>query len=368
MVIIILAVVLGVALVAELAFFVSSLKCAGRLRSSMEFGGVKYPDASWQISLEGRSVIGVEPISSINEYLKKVRSAGDFGVVRDIVDRYVERREGEARADIQMPLFAGLFGALAGVVLGVLALWQDATDFTPMLRDVGYGVGCCLVGLVLTIVASRQFGAAKFDNEKNKNALLTLLQTHLRPSEASIGPQPAAPAHMPSQTGVAGGQSERVVEGLRASLDAIRGIAENQAALKEAIKALPIVALKAEGGNMNLAIGQADSDVSHAIIDLQASIGASMDKLKEESLRRCEAIAKIVEEESAVVGARAKELTSLTESVSAAARQMSDLHKRMDDATQAMEKAAAAVESLSQVISASSTSSKRGLFKRLFKR
>lgn len=358
---ILIGVVLVVVVVLEVVFFSRSAGSLRRLRSLMEYKGLKYPDQSWMIYVDDRMPNGEMPslIASVNDYLKSAGGHGDFSIIRDIVNRYVEQQEDEAHGRIMMPLYVGLCGTLAGVVIGLIIFSQDAEDFTPMLLDTGLAIAGCLVGLVLTIVASRGFGHAKSANDLNKNDLLTKLATGNR-SFTTAGAAPVAAAPVRVELGDFNSQFAQVAEGLKASLDAIREVAQNQTALTEAvnaIKALPIVTVKAESDNMNLAIGLADSSVSHAIIDLQASVDASMEQLKMESVERCSAIEKLIAEESSVVGNRAKELTSLTASVSTAAQQISDLQKRMDSATQAMEKAAAAVESLTQAVTSGASTS-----------
>lgn len=366
---ILIAVVLAVVVVLEVVFFSRSRRSSRWLISSMEFKGLKYPDPSWMVYVEDRMPNGEMPslIVALNDYLKMAGGRADFGITCDIVNRHVEQQEDEARASVAMPLYVGLCGTLLGVVLGLVALCQDAEDLATMLLGTGASIAVCLVGVVLTIVASREFDRAKSVNDQNKNNLLTKLLT-VSQQHAPTGAAPATAAPVRIELGDLNSQFAKVADGLKASMDAMRGIAENQVALTDAvnaIKALPIIAVKAENDNMNLAIGQADSTVSHAIIDLQASVDASMEQLKMESIERCSAIEKLIAEESSVVSSRAKELTDMTASVTTAAQQISDLQKRMDDATQAMEKAAAAVESLSKAVAQSVPTSSWGkLFKR----
>ena len=62
-------------------------------------------------------------VSSINKYLdNNQNSVSDFHLIKDIIDRNCDADEEEIQTQVPMPMYFGLMGTMAGILVGVAML------------------------------------------------------------------------------------------------------------------------------------------------------------------------------------------------------------------------------------------------------
>lgn len=142
--------------------------------------------------LDTKSVFGCfdEIRLSINKYLEKNKgSAANFSIIKDIVERSIDKEENEISLMTPIPLYLGLMGTLLGIIIG---LWNipstSSSDFLEgrgvdiLLSGVKIAMIASLCGLLLTTLNNGYFfRLAKAQLEQNKNDLYTFIQTSLLP-------------------------------------------------------------------------------------------------------------------------------------------------------------------------------------------
>lgn len=140
---------------------------------------------------------------SINKYLgNNTGSVIDFGLLKDAVDRHCDSVENDIATQTPIPLYWGLAGTMAGVILG---LW-DLLDSDAILTLMGSGAGeidnnaqnaakgidallsgvawamvASIVGIILTTFNSILFKRCKLKEESGKNSFLAWMQSELLP-------------------------------------------------------------------------------------------------------------------------------------------------------------------------------------------
>lgn len=140
-------------------------------------------------------------INSIDIYLLRNRnSAGDFNLMKDVVERNCSKFEEEIEADVPIPLYLGLMGTMLGIIVGIGYIALLGGGFSAFIANPKESIGDLMSGIALAMVASF-FGIllttlgtiknkkAKFDLEQGKNQFYTWLQTELLPvvSESVAG-------------------------------------------------------------------------------------------------------------------------------------------------------------------------------------
>ncbi|WP_143106396.1 hypothetical protein [Pustulibacterium marinum] len=153
-------------------------------------------------------------IKPINNYITKTRGIGvDFHILKDIIDRNVDIIEEEIHNRIYAPLYIGLAATMLGIILGLFSInfkadnnsiitnsqlqtieqiqgndtenvsTQEALNkLQPLLDGVKTAMVASVFGLICTTLLSVWgFKNAKTDNEKDKNKLLSLIQSELMP-------------------------------------------------------------------------------------------------------------------------------------------------------------------------------------------
>ena len=135
-----------------------------------------------------------EIINSINDYLRSNRnSTSDFYLIKDIVDRNCDIQEEEIQSLTPIPLYLGLMGTMAGIIIGVgylvfgvgidelLKATNSGNGIKALLGGVALAMICSIVGLIMTVINSVSSKEAKTTCEKNKHNFLTWIQTQLLP-------------------------------------------------------------------------------------------------------------------------------------------------------------------------------------------
>lgn len=152
-------------------------------------------------------------ISSINKYLNKNKdSVTDFNLIKDIVDRNCDAKEEEIQTQTPIPLYLGLVGTMAGIIIGVLVLVVsgalnnmmttfDASGLSEsaaevarkafeakatagvqaLLEGVGIAMLSSILGIILTTIGSLSTKNAKSDVEVKKHNFLSWMQAELLP-------------------------------------------------------------------------------------------------------------------------------------------------------------------------------------------
>lgn len=138
-------------------------------------------------------------LSSINRYLEKNRgSVSDFHLIKDIIDRNCDIEEEAIQTQVPMPLYYGLMGTMAGIIVGVGYLWlsnglqallstepnaaNTATDgIIALLGGVALAMICSIIGIILTTIGSSKLKDVKKIVEGRKHEFLSWMQSELLP-------------------------------------------------------------------------------------------------------------------------------------------------------------------------------------------
>ena len=151
------------------------------------------------IQSKGENSIWDKILSSINRYLEKNKgSVSDFHLIKDIVDRNCDAEEEAIQTQVPMPLYYGLMGTMAGIIVGVGYLWlshgleamlstaPNATNIATngivaLLGGVALAMICSIVGIILTTGGSSKLKDAKISVEERKHEFLSWMQAELLP-------------------------------------------------------------------------------------------------------------------------------------------------------------------------------------------
>lgn len=154
------------------------------------------------VSGEGNSIFQ-NIIDSINKYLNhSVGSVIDFGLLKDAVDRHFDSVEDEISTQTPIPLYWGLAGTMAGVILGLGDLLHSdaintlmgsgagqidssakdaALGINSLLMGVAWAMFASICGIILTTINSLGFKSSKQEAENGKNSFLGWMQSKLLP-------------------------------------------------------------------------------------------------------------------------------------------------------------------------------------------
>ena len=142
-------------------------------------------------------------INSINKYLgNNSGSVIDFGLLKDAVDRHCDSVENDIATQTPIPLYWGLAGTMAGVIIGLWDLLasdaistlmgsgagqinasaqQAAKGVDALLSGVAWAMGVSICGILLTTINSILFKRCKLKEEDGKNSFLAWMQSELLP-------------------------------------------------------------------------------------------------------------------------------------------------------------------------------------------
>ena len=173
--------------------------------------------SSWavQINEDGQTVSGINGEGNsvfklikdnINDYLGNSQgSVIDYNILKDAVDRNCETIEDEINAQMPVPLYCGLAGTMAGVIVGLFSLLSEdsisnlmtsgsksvesatlamngaASGINDLLAGVALAMVASILGIVLTTVNSVLFKQFKRQEEEGKNKFLSWVQSILLP-------------------------------------------------------------------------------------------------------------------------------------------------------------------------------------------
>lgn len=197
--------ILVVAIIALQIFFFA--KNVLRMREYSEifkeansWGIAHNPETNFVSGIYGRGNTVFESIKdSINKYLENNSgSVIDFSLLKDAVDRHCDSVESDINTLTPTPLYCGLAGTMAGVILGLGSLLTTGSitallssgsgDFgtaaqgvNDLLEGVAWAMLASIIGILLTTVASLLFKRNKLLGESGKNTFLAWLQSRLLP-------------------------------------------------------------------------------------------------------------------------------------------------------------------------------------------
>ncbi len=128
-------------------------------------------------------------LESINTYLIRNRtSLADFNLLRDITDRNLDAEEEGISLTMPIPLYLGLMGTMAGIVIGLFAMpnvgsasFLQGDGLNNLIGGVKIAMLASLAGLLLTVLNNWSFRDAKSTLEAQKQDFFSFLQTELLP-------------------------------------------------------------------------------------------------------------------------------------------------------------------------------------------
>lgn len=135
-------------------------------------------------------------VNSINDYLNNNKTVSDFHLMKDIVDRNCDAKEDEINTQIPVPLYLGLVGTMAGILVGILYLWitggigdllnaiggSGVDGVEALLGGIALAMVASINGIILTTWSSNIFKVKKSDFEINKHTFLNWIQAKLLPT------------------------------------------------------------------------------------------------------------------------------------------------------------------------------------------
>lgn len=141
---------------------------------------------------------------SINQYLRNsVGNIIDFQLLKDAIDRHCDAVENDVDSLTPVPLYCGLAGTMAGVIVGLSSLifngsitdllsagsndfGKAATGVNDLLIGVAWAMSASICGICFTTISSILFNKKyKLLGEKRKNTFLVWLQATLLPATPS---------------------------------------------------------------------------------------------------------------------------------------------------------------------------------------
>lgn len=158
------------------------------------------PETKFVSGIYGRGNKVFESIKdSINKYLENNSgSVIDFSLLKDAVDRHCDSVENDINTLTPTPLYCGLAGTMAGVIVGLSSLLTTgsitallssgsgnfgtaAEGVNDLLSGVAWAMLASIMGILLTTIASLLFKSYKLQGESGKNTFLAWLQAKLLP-------------------------------------------------------------------------------------------------------------------------------------------------------------------------------------------
>ena len=163
--------------------------------------GIAYnPETKFVSGIYGQGNQIFESIKdSINKYLENNSgSVIDFSLLNDAVDRHCDSVETDINTMTPTPLYCGLAGTMAGVIVGLGSLittgsitdllssgsgdfGRAANGVNDLLSGVAWAMLASIMGILLTTIASLLFKRYKLEGESGKNIFLAWLQAKLLP-------------------------------------------------------------------------------------------------------------------------------------------------------------------------------------------
>lgn len=205
---IVVPIIIGIIICLQIFFFIKNLK-----RMDL-FSKIFSQNNSWRLrrNITNDLVDGIygdgnkifsSIIDSINKYLgNNTGSVIDFGLLKDSVDRHCDSVENDISTQTPIPLYWGLAGTMAGVIVGLWELLGSnaimilmgsgagqidgsvhsaAKGIDELLSGVAWAMIASIMGIVFTTISSILFKKCKSKEEAGKNSFLAWMQSVLLP-------------------------------------------------------------------------------------------------------------------------------------------------------------------------------------------
>ena len=190
--------------VLQFVFFIQNVKRMREYKKifseEKSWGITHNPDTNFVSGISGKGNSIFSSIkNSINKYLSNNSgSVIDFQLLKDAVDRHCDSVENDINTLTPVPLYCGLAGTMAGVIIGLSSLLATgsitallssgsgnfgaaADGVNDLLSGVAYAMIASICGIVFTTFSSILFKKYKLSGEAGKNTFLAWLQAKLLP-------------------------------------------------------------------------------------------------------------------------------------------------------------------------------------------
>ena len=200
----IVPIIVGVIILLQIFFFVKNVL---RMKEYKQIFG---EESSWAIDhntdtgfVSGIRGVGNNVFSSIKDSINKYLgnnsgSVIDFHLLKDAVDRHCDVVENDINTLTPVPLYCGLAGTMAGVIIGLYSLLSNdsiealltpgsetyeaaAIGVNDLLKGVAWAMLASICGIFFTTLGSILFKRYKLKGEFGKNTFLAWLQAKLLP-------------------------------------------------------------------------------------------------------------------------------------------------------------------------------------------
>jgi len=201
---IIVPIIVILIILAQIYFFSKNIKRMNEYRrifEKEESWGIKHNIETGFVSgISGEGNAVFESIKdSINKYLgNNSGSVIDFQLLKDAVDRHCDSVENDVNTLTPIPLYCGLAGTMAGVIVGLTSLLYTgsitallssgsgnfgaaANGVNDLLSGVAWAMLASICGIIFTTWGSIIFKSRKIQGEAGKNTFLAWLQAKLLP-------------------------------------------------------------------------------------------------------------------------------------------------------------------------------------------
>ena len=197
-------IIVAIIIVLQIFFFVKNVLRMREYKKifaeEKSWGIAHNPETKFVSGIYGRGNKVFESIKdSINKYLENNSgSVIDFSLLKDAVDRHCDSVENDINTLTPTPLYCGLAGTMAGVIVGLSSLLTTgsitallssgsgnfgtaAEGVNDLLAGVAWAMLASIMGILLTTIASLLFKRYKLQGESGKNTFLAWLQAKLLP-------------------------------------------------------------------------------------------------------------------------------------------------------------------------------------------
>lgn len=169
----------------------------------LSYDGLLSNESKKGIVVDHNNSILNEIIRSINAYLHTNKGrVSDYHLMKDIVDRNCDTAEEEIDTQVPVPLYLGLMGTMAGILVGVGYLWisgdldslldvrqttlgssheNGAEGVKALLGGVALAMISSIMGIFLTTRGSMLLKKAKTELQNRKHAFLSWMQANMLP-------------------------------------------------------------------------------------------------------------------------------------------------------------------------------------------
>lgn len=201
----IVPIIVAIIILVQIYFFIKNIKRMNEYKKIFEkvqSWGISYDwETGFVSGISGDGNVVFKSIkTSINKYLgNNSGSIIEFQLLKDAVDRHCDSVENDINTLTPIPLYCGLAGTMAGVIVGLTSLLYTGSitallssgsgDFgtaangvNDLLWGVAWAMLASICGIIFTTWESVRFKGCKLQGEIGKNTFLAWLQSELLPA------------------------------------------------------------------------------------------------------------------------------------------------------------------------------------------